>query len=95
VRDGGPCKDFTGYTLEITLQGGDGRLAEPFFKNDKFDNVRPEAEQIVSGQPIRFNPLSATLKIRGFSSFTCITEVGIKIFGGVEGVQITEAYLIK
>jgi hypothetical protein len=95
IRKGKTGISLEGYILEITFQGGDGREAQIFFKDCGFDSVYAFPKPISDGQPMRFNPATDDRAVDEFSDFTCINAVGAKIFGGVQGVKIVNARLIK
>jgi hypothetical protein len=86
--------DLSGYTLEITLRGGDGRNAQLFFKDCDFKNVYSIAQPIPDKLPIQFNPASDPREVDEFSDFTCIAAVGVKIFDNAKGIKIVSAQLI-
>jgi hypothetical protein len=95
IRKGKTGISLEGYTLEITFQGGDGRDAQLFFKDCDFLNRYAIPQPIISGQAMRFNPAIDDLAVNQFSDFTCINAVGAKVFGGVQGIKIVDAQLIK
>lgn len=87
--------NLSSYILEITFQGGEGKEAQLFFKDSNWGNVYSKRKQIISGQPLRFDPAVDPRDVDDFQDFTRIYGIGAKIDGGMEGVNITSARLIK
>jgi hypothetical protein len=87
--------NLSGFVLEITFQGGDGKEVQLFFKDSNWGNVYSKRKQIISGQPLRFDPAVDPRDVDDFQDFTRIYGIGAKIDGGIEGVNITSARLIK
>lgn len=87
--------DLTKYDLEFTFQGGEGKQVQLWYKDNKWANVYSYPYTLMSGQPIRYNPFKDGRKINEFNDFTQIYAIGAKVFGGVEGIKITQVRLIK
>lgn len=98
VISGLPIKDgvnLSNYDLEFAFQGGGGRQVQLWYKDSKGGNVYSFPYTIKSGQSIRYNPLTDGRNVDEFDDFTHIYAIGAKIWGGVEGIQITSVKLIK
>jgi hypothetical protein len=92
VQDG---VDLSNYDLEFTFEARDGQEAQLWYKGRSWKNVFSFPYPITFGQPIRYDPFSDGRNVDEFSDFSHIWGVGAKIWGGVEGVQITSARLIQ
>jgi hypothetical protein len=86
--------NLTDYALEFTFDGGDGRLAQLWYKNQSFANVYSEPWTISFGQPLEFNPRSDSAAVAEFTDFTHIYAVGARVQGGANGLTIATARLI-
>jgi mannan endo-1,4-beta-mannosidase len=88
--------DLSNYDLEFTFQGGDGKQVQLWYKSGpNWFNVYSFPYPITSGWPIHYNPLADGRNVDEFNDFNHIYAIGIKVFGGVEGVQIVSARLIS
>lgn len=87
--------DLSNYDLGFTFQGGGGRQVQLWYKDSGWRNVYSFPYIIESGQPIRYNPFTDGRNVDEFNDFTHIYAIGAKVFGGVEGIQITSVKLIK
>jgi hypothetical protein len=88
--------DLSNYGLVFIFQGGDGRQVQLYYKDQNFRNVFSYPLNIVSGQPICFNPFTDDRNVNQFEDFTHIYAIGVKVLGeeGVAGVEILSAGLI-
>jgi hypothetical protein len=90
--------DLSDYDLEFTFQGADGRTAYLWYKSaPNWDNLRSLPKETISDeQPIRYNPSVEGSEKRdpGFD-FAHIWAIGARIPGGIEGVELNSARLIK
>lgn len=94
VKDG---IDLSDYDLEFTFQGGDEKEVQLWYKSaPNFDNLRSLPKKIISDEPIRYNPVveDSEQSDSGFD-FAHIWAIGARISGGVEGVELTSARLVK
>lgn len=91
VQDG---VDLKYYDLEFTFQGGDGKQAQLWYKNQNWANVYSFPYSITSGQPIHYNPFADGRNVDEFDDFAHIYAIGAKVWEGVDGVQLISARLI-
>ena len=91
IQEGG---NLTNYDMDLTLQSGNGRRAQLWSKDCKWNSVYSKQYTIESNRPIRYNPFKDGRDVDERPDFTRVCAVGIKISGGTSGVRIVSARLL-